>query len=280
MAHEHQLLTPEQAAIAVDYVRHKTTRLTWTAKFITDEGKFSGYASTFGDVFGETDLQGDVVHRHAFDGTLQRWRKRGVWPPLLYNHDISVAGSMGVISNLFVDGKGLVLQGTLDLEHPPAAALHRAMKAKRITGLSISYAILDEERQRDGTNLLLDLELIEISVTPVPANQDAQILQVKGSTSTSASTFGGTTTTTWTPPEPEWKRELKSLNDRLDALEHGQRLQDADDVVDAFVTAVRQEMVEEKLAEAEQAAWERRMLINVVLDPVPVRVDARMRPDR
>jgi len=72
--------------------------------------------------------------------------------------------------------------------------------------------------------------------------------------------------------------DLKSLNDRLDALDSGQRTRDAVDAVDAFVTAVRQEMVEEKLAEAEQAAWEKRMHINTVLDPVPVRVDARMRP--
>jgi hypothetical protein len=37
-------------------------------------------------------------------------------------------------------------------------------------------------------------------------------------------------------------------------------------------------MVEEKLAEAEQAALVGWMDINAVLDPVPVRVDARMRP--
>jgi hypothetical protein len=39
-------------------------------------------------------------------------------------------------------------------------------------------------------------------------------------------------------------------------------------------------MVEEKLAEAEQAAWEQQMQVNMVLDPVPVRVDPRMRPER
>jgi hypothetical protein len=46
--------------------------------------------------------------------------------------------------------------------------------------------------------------------------------------------------------------------------------------VDAFVAEVREEMVHEKLAEAEQAAWEGR--INAVLDPAPVRVGGRMRP--
>jgi hypothetical protein len=41
--------------------------------------------------------------------------------------------------------------------------------------------------------------------------------------------------------------------------------------VDRLLTEIRAE-------KAEQAAWEERMRINTVLDPVPVRVDARMRP--
>ena len=50
------------------------------------------------------------------------------------------------------------------------------------------------------------------------------------------------------------------------------------DIVDAFITEVREELIRESLDRAEQAAWEERMDINAVLDPVPVRVDARMRP--
>jgi hypothetical protein len=49
-------------------------------------------------------------------------------------------------------------------------------------------------------------------------------------------------------------------------------------IVDAFVTEVREEMVLEALDRGEQAAWEERMQVNLVLAPVPVRVDARMRP--
>jgi len=150
MAHEHVVLTPEQAAIAVDYVRHKTTRWTLVPEAISDEGWFRGYASTFGDVFSHTDLQGDIVDRHVFDYTLERWRARGVWPPLLFNHERTEQASMGVITNLYTDSHGLVIEAKLDLEHPPAFALYKALKAKRITGLSISYAIVDEEKQITG----------------------------------------------------------------------------------------------------------------------------------
>jgi hypothetical protein len=48
--------------------------------------------------------------------------------------------------------------------------------------------------------------------------------------------------------------------------------------VDAFIREVREQRVLAKLAEAEQAAWGERMRINTVLAPLPVRVDARMRP--
>jgi hypothetical protein len=41
---------------------------------------------------------------------------------------------------------------------------------------------------------------------------------------------------------------------------------------------VRKELVRESLDRAEQAAWERQIQVNLVLEPVPVRVDARMRP--
>jgi hypothetical protein len=47
--------------------------------------------------------------------------------------------------------------------------------------------------------------------------------------------------------------------------------------VEAFLLEEKQRYVEEALDRAEQAAWEERQL-TMVLDPVPIRVDARMRP--
>jgi HK97 family phage prohead protease len=71
--------------------------------------------------------------------------------------------------------------------------------------------------------------------------------------------------------------ELKSINARLDEIEKG-RPRYTEDVVDEFIREDRAQR-ERKRAECErQVAWEERMRINMVLDPVPVRVDARMRP--
>jgi Caudovirus prohead serine protease len=86
-------------------------------------------------------------------------------------------------------------------------------------------------------------------------------------------TTGGETSAEPGPNDP--KRYAKLLDD----LEHTKAGPTPDlNAVDQFITETKQELVEKSLDRAEQAAWEKRMRINTVLDPVPVRVDARMRP--
>ena len=81
-------------------------------------------------------------------------------------------------------------------------------------------------------------------------------------------------------PVLEPQDELAEINARLDAIESGEKLRDSAivDQVEELVLDVREELIRESLDRAEQAAWERRMYTNLVLGPVPVRVDARMRP--
>jgi hypothetical protein len=79
-------------------------------------------------------------------------------------------------------------------------------------------------------------------------------------------------------PEPD---EVALINARLDQLASNERPRSPELArqVDDLIVATRLELAQEALARAEQAAWEERQL-TMVLDPVPVRVDARMRPDR
>jgi hypothetical protein len=96
-------------------------------------------------------------------------------------------------------------------------------------------------------------------------------------TTTNNTTSSNTTSTlTWTA-EP-WRADLEDWNRRIDEAAGPSRRKVSPDEVDAFIREVREERVLAKLAEAEQAAWEKRMRLNMVPAPVPVRVDARMRP--
>jgi len=115
-------------------------------------------------------------------------------------------------------------------------------------------ALNDAVRARTASSLDHSLE---------PSNQYARVQMVKSAASR-------------TDPVVQHYKE------QLDALEKSSRprLANADRAVDAFVTQVREEMIRESLDRAEAAAWEERMRVSMVLDPAPVRVDARMRPDR
>lgn len=110
------------------------------------------------------------------------------------------------------------------------------------------------------------LDILEVSVTPKPANRNAQLVSMK------------------TSMEHTKSRDLYDpsyWNDQLDRLEFTKAYTGPTHdpgAVDRFVTETRQMMVEEKLAEAEQAAWEERANISMVPARVPVRVDPRMRP--
>ena len=267
---KHTLLTREEALRARELIRDRLgpdRHLKITTAALTkarDDGTFTGYASTFDD---DPDLAGDLIAPGAFVQSIKDWEARGTWPPLLWNHDTdSPSAALGVITNMVEDERGLLVTGKLDLDHEPAAAVWRAMKSGRITTFSFAYAVLEEKERKDGVNVLLVLDILEVSVTPKPANRNAQLVSMKSSM------------------EHTKSRDLYDpsyWNDQLDRLEFTKAYTGPaidPDAVDRFVTETRQMMIEEALARAEQAAWEGRMYTNLVLDRVPVRVDARMRP--
>lgn len=285
-----RIVTPEEADKTVDLIRRMTARA--DLKTVEGTGEFVGYASTF-DSADEPDRGDDIVNPQAFDRTLARWRNRGIWPPLLWQHDWeNLAASVGTITDLRTDGRGLVVRGRLDLNHEPSIALYDAMKSGRINGMSFAYDVLDRRTLDNGVTELLELELLEVTICLIPMNANARILAVKSNSErkrleTEAAwaarerptTSNATATLDGDWPEPD---EIALVNARLDALASNVRPRDPDaaSAVDKLILEVREELVREALDRAEQAAWEERMRINMVLDPVPIRVDARMRPDR
>jgi HK97 family phage prohead protease len=264
---KHTLLTREEALRARDLIRERLgsdrhLKITAAALFskADRDGEFTGYAATFD---GEPDLAGDIIAHGAFAQSIRDWKARETWPPLLWQHDTSTpAASLGVILDMKEDRRGLLIAGRLDLDHEPSVAVWRAMRSGRITTFSFAYVILEEHKRDDGVNVLDVLDVLECSVTPNPANRNAQLVAVKSE------------------PDPERATELEQLNKQLDALAQPGPLRNPVDPaeVEAFLLEEKQRYVEEALVRSEQAAWEGRMGVNMVLDPVPVRVDARMRP--
>jgi HK97 family phage prohead protease len=182
----------------------------------------------------------------------------------LWQHEFdSPAKVLGVVTDMVEDSRGLLVAGRLDLDHEPSVAVWKAMTSGRITTFSFAFAIISEHERWDGANVLKQLDVLDVTITPTPANLNAQLVSVK------SDEF-----------DPEPTSEIDRINRQLDELAGPVVRKARPGQVEAFLLEEKQRYVEEKLAEAEQAAWEERMCINTVHDPVPVRVDARMRPDR
>lgn len=143
-------------------------------KAVQEDGFFSGY----GAVFGNVDWYNDVILHGAFQKSLQRWEEKGKMPPVLWNHNDGEP--IGVYTNIYEDEKGLFVEGRLLIDDVPRAkSTHALLKAGAIDGLSIGYKTKKANQQTNGIRELIELDLGEISIVTVPANEESLITSVK-----------------------------------------------------------------------------------------------------
>lgn len=157
----------------------KTKDFALQVKDLSEDGIFEGYASTFG---GSPDSYGDVVAPGAFAESLVKHRRDGTMPMMFFGHDASEL-PIGDWLEFAEDGKGLWAKGALDLEDPVSIRVHRAMKRKRVRGLSIGYRIpaggSKPDEKRPGVTILEKVDLVEVSVVNMPANKRSLVDVVK-----------------------------------------------------------------------------------------------------
>lgn len=134
-----------------------------------DAGRFSGYAS----VFGNADADGDIVLRGAFDYTL---RKYGT-PKMFFNHDWDSI-PVGKWLSIREDERGLAVEGEFTPGLAAAEAVRAAMKHGTLDGLSVGGLLKaeDTEAMQDGRRVIRRWSrLVEISPVVFPANDAARI---------------------------------------------------------------------------------------------------------
>lgn len=143
-----------------------------------EDGQFLAYASVFGNV----DSYGDVVVEGAFAESLAEWETSEQNLPVLYGHDFyDPFSNIGWAVEYSEDDHGLLIKGQLDLDNPKAVQVYRLMKGRRIGDMSFAYDVLDAGPSDDheGATELRKLRLYEVSIVPIGANQDTEILAVK-----------------------------------------------------------------------------------------------------
>lgn len=133
---------------------------------IDDAGTVTGIAWAF----GSPDSDGDTIQRGAF--------KFAKEVPMVMEHDQEKV--VGVWKSFAETDKGLEVKGHLFVEGiDPARDARRHLKARTITGLSVSWRGGTYHKRPDGGREFTDLTVNEISLCRNPVNRGARITIVK-----------------------------------------------------------------------------------------------------
>ncbi len=159
----------------------KTKTLTVEVKAIDlDEGQFEGYAS----VFGTKDSYGDIVVAGAFTETLaEDYGENGKGVPVYWCHDFKDPfKNIGSTIWAKEDQRGLRVRVQLDLETQNAKQTLKLLKEGRVNQMSFGYTVLEGayvDTEDDWFYEIRKVRLHEVSVVPIGANQDTEILAAK-----------------------------------------------------------------------------------------------------
>ena len=148
-------------------------------KVMEDGGVITGYASTW---TREPDSYGDVVAKGAFAESLEKWAQRGGRIPFLFGHRTDDPQYNLGWAEAEEDDYGLKFNAYLDAESEQAQYVRKLYKEGRITQFSFAYNVLDQAPvDIDGiqANELRKLDIFEISAVQIPANQHAEVIDVK-----------------------------------------------------------------------------------------------------
>lgn len=153
----------------------KTTAPLLEIKALKDSGEFEGYGSTFG---GEPDAYGDVIADGAYTDSLATHEAKGTMPKLFWQHD--PREPIGKWLSAKEDSHGLLLKGKLNMNVQRGREAHALLKDRDIDGLSIGYRIKEYSVDTEtGVWTLQKLDLVEVSVVSVGANENAVVQSVK-----------------------------------------------------------------------------------------------------
>lgn len=145
----------------------------------TGTGSIEGYASTW---VKKPDSYGDVVRKGAFSKTLKEDWNGGKGIPFLWAHQMDNLKSFIGTADADEDEYGLHFVATFD-DTEEAQRVRNLYKDGRLRKFSFAFDVLENGliTLEDGTkaNELRELKLFEISAVTVPANDTAEMIDIK-----------------------------------------------------------------------------------------------------
>lgn len=140
-------------------------------------GEISGYFSTYDRI---PDSYGDVIAKGAFTETIQKRKESGHPFPLCWNHDLDQI--IGKVNDIEDTDKGPHMTASF-FDTPLAQEKREIVKSGVVYQFSFAYDVLEAGpvELEDGVkvNELRKLDLFEVSIVPIPANQNAVVTEIK-----------------------------------------------------------------------------------------------------
>lgn len=142
-----------------------------------DAGTISGFFSTYDRI---PDSYGDIIAPGAFTDTLKAREESGHKFPLCWNHDLNqIIGQVDEVADM---EKGPHFTASF-FDTPLAQEKRAIVKSGVVFQFSFAYDVLEAEPVvLDGgtkANELRKLDLFEVSIVPIPANQRAVMTDIK-----------------------------------------------------------------------------------------------------
>lgn len=146
---------------------------------VNEAGSVAGFFSTYDKV---PDSYGDIIEPGAFTKTIEKRKATGHPFPLCLNHDFSDV--IGACDSIEEKEKGPFVEASL-FDTGRAQEVRTWLKSGAIYQFSFAYDVLqrrdptEEEKKAGVMNVLQKIELFEVSIVTVPANQNAVVTEVK-----------------------------------------------------------------------------------------------------
>ena len=142
-----------------------------------DAGTISCYFSTYDRI---PDSYGDVIAPGAFTETIKKRERSGHPFPLCWNHDLNqIIGKVDAIEDT---EKGPLMTASF-FDSPLAQEKRNLVKEGVVYQFSFAYDVLEAgpTELEDGVKAyeLKKLDLFEVSIVPIPANQNAVMTDIK-----------------------------------------------------------------------------------------------------
>jgi HK97 family phage prohead protease/HK97 family phage major capsid protein len=136
-----------------------------TVKGVSEKAfKIAGYANT-----SEKDRTGDIVLPEAWTKGIDNFRRN---PILLYQHDHGKP--IGRVNSVTVDKKGIFVEANVSEAAERQHGVKTLISDGVLKSFSVGFRVKDADYdKRTDTFFIKDVELLEISVVSVPANQNS-----------------------------------------------------------------------------------------------------------